>query len=67
MVQWLRFWASIAGSMVSIPGQGTEILYAAPWQRITVKCGSHFKTENFLWSLDIVSFEGSGATLPWLE
>ena len=27
MVQWLRLWASTAGSMDSISGQGTKILY----------------------------------------
>ena len=30
MVQQLEFWASIAGSVGSIPGQGPEILHAAP-------------------------------------
>ena len=43
MVQWLGFWASIAGSMVSIPGQGTEILYAAPWQKKKKKILIHTK------------------------
>ena len=28
MVQWLRFHASIAGGMGSIPGQGTKIPHA---------------------------------------
>ena len=33
MVHQLEFWASIAGSVGSIPGQGTEILHVAPWQK----------------------------------
>ena len=48
MVQWLGFWASIAGSMVSIPGQGTEILYAAPWQKKKKKNPDSYQ-EVLLW------------------
>ena len=51
MVQWLRFHASIAGGMGSIPGQGTKIPHATWHSQLKKKKmkgkGAHNRFKKF--------------------